>query len=149
LRFLVAAAIAAATFVDAPGLSAQTPSPWIGVWKVDLAKSSYDPKAPPFARQICTIAPFDDGFRISYDIVAIRGGVTHLEWVGKFDGGDDSVEGMDSVMTNAYKRVDDQTYDIVVKIEGQPAGTARSALSADGKTITTLTGKTRTVFEKQ
>jgi hypothetical protein len=145
MRFVIAAAIVAATL----GISAQTPSPWVGVWKVDLAKSSYDPKAPPFARQICTIAPFEDGFRISYDIVAVRGGVTHLEWVGKFDGGDYSVEGMDSVMTNAYKPVEDRTYDIVVKIEGQAAGTARSTLSADGQTITTIAGKTRTVFERQ
>ena len=56
---------------------------------------------------------------------------------------------MDSAMTNAYTRVDDRSYDIVVKIDGQAAATARTTLSADSRTMTTVSGKTKTVFEKR
>ena len=35
----------------------------------------------------------------------------HLEWTGKFDGNDYPVQGVEVVLTNAYRRVDDRTYD--------------------------------------
>jgi hypothetical protein len=45
--------------------------------------------------------------------------------------------GKPSGETMAIKRLDDRHYEGVVKMDGKPFGTAKSTLSADGKTITT------------
>lgn len=107
----------------------------------------------------CKIEPWEDGVKVTYDVVRTRGGISHLEWSGKFDGRDYAVRGIDdNVVTNAYSRIDDRTYAVVQKVDGEVAATARTAISPDGKTITTITpGKnaqgqyvtTTTVFEKQ
>jgi succinyl-CoA synthetase beta subunit len=84
--------------------------------------------------------------------------MTHLEWTGRLDGQDYPIQGIDEVLTNAYTRVDDRTYDIVVKVDGSRVATARIAIAADGKTLTTVTtsrnalGKTvrsTVVYERQ
>jgi hypothetical protein len=60
-------------------------------------------------------------------------------------------------MTNAYRRIDDRSYEIVVKVDGIVNSTASVAISPDGKTLTTLTAsknaqgnpvKTTTVYER-
>jgi hypothetical protein len=39
-------------------------------------------------------------------------------------------------MTNAYRRLDDRSYAIDVKVDGSPVATARASVSADGRTLT-------------
>ena len=79
----------------------------------------------------------------------MRGGITHLEWTGKFDGTDYPVQGVEVVVTNVYRRVDDRTYEVVQKVDGEVSVTARMAVSPDGKTLTTVTsvqnGQTTTI----
>ena len=58
-------------------------------------------------------------------MVRNRGGITHLEWTGKFDGNDYPVQGVELVLTNAYRRVDDRTYELIQKIDGEVVATAR------------------------
>ena len=95
---------------------------------------------------------------MTYDMVGTRGGVTHMEWTGKFDGKDYAVEGVDYVLTNSYKLLNDHSYEIVIKVEGGVAATARVEISADGKTLTTVTNQknaqgqdiqTTAVYDKQ
>ena len=91
-------------------------------------------------------------------MVGTRGGITHMEWTGKFDGRDNAVQGVDYALTNAYTRVDDHSYQIIVKVDGAIAATARATVSPDGKTLTTLTTErnargqginTTAVYEKE
>ena len=77
--------------------------------------------------------------KVSYDVVGTRGGVIHLEWTGKFDGQDYPVQGADYVLTNAYTRIDARTYAVVIKVDGGQVATARTAVSSDGQTLTTVT----------
>ena len=88
----------------------------------------------------------------------VGGGTTHWEWIGKFDGHPYALQGIDEYVTYAYQRLDDRTYDVVVRIDDRPAGVSRVTLAADGKTITTTTqGKdstgrvvtTTTVYERR
>jgi hypothetical protein len=72
-------------------------------------------------------------------MVGIRGGITHMEWTGKFDGKDYPVQGVDYVLTNAYTRLDEQSYQIVIKVDGDVPATAKVVVSPDGKTLTTST----------
>ena len=72
---------------------------------------------------------------------------------GKFDGADYPVQGVEIVVTNAYRRVDDRTFEIVQKVDGEVSVTARMTVSPDGKTLTSVTfaqngQTTTTVFER-
>ena len=91
-------------------------------------------------------------------MVRPRGGVTHLEWTGYFDGRDYPVQGVEEFVTYAYQRIDARTYDVVTKLDGRPAARSRAVLSADGRSITTTTAgrdsrgvdaTTITVYEKE
>jgi len=108
-------------------------APWFGAWQLDPTRSS---RAQPYKRVTLTIEPAGDGLKVTYDMVGTRGGVTHLEWTGGFDGRDQPVQGADTVLTNAYRRVDDRSYAIEVKVDGAPVATAVAAVSPDGGTLT-------------
>jgi len=136
----------------------QQNSPLFGMWRLNPARSTPGSSPPLFKRTTCTIEPWEDGVRVSYDMVGVRGGITHVEWIGKFDGQDYSVQGVDYVLTNAYRRIDERTYEVVQKVDGELAATAQIVVSPDGKTITTTTADrgprrqdraTTAVYEKQ
>ena len=112
--------------------------PWLGTWRLNPAKSTMSNDSR-FKRVTTKIEPWEDGIRVVYDMVGDRGGVTHMEWTGKFDGKDYPVQGVDYVLTNAYTPVNDRSYRIVIKVDGSVAATAIVVISPDGKTLTTTT----------
>ena len=70
----------------------------------------------------------------------------------------DLMEGVDEVLTNAYTRIDERTYDVVVKADGLEVATARIVVAPDGKTLTSITStrnargqilKTTAVYDRQ
>ena len=69
-------------------------------------------------------------------MVRRRGGVTHMEWSGRFDGRDYPVQGVDYVLTNAYTQISDRSYQIVVRVDGREAAVASAVVSADGSRMT-------------
>jgi hypothetical protein len=130
---------------------------WFGTWNVNVAKSTYA-EPPPYKRMTCRIEPWEEGVRVTYDMVRTRGGITHLEWTGRFDGRDYPVQGVDYVLTNAYNRIDDRTYEVIQKVDGQVTAIARATIAHDSSSITTTTrGKdargqevtTTVVYEKR
>jgi len=120
-------------------VAAQDYAPWLGTWKLNLTKSTYDPGPPPYRRSTFTIEPWEGGVKVTYDMVHMRGGITHLEWTGQFDGKDYPVQGVEEFITYAYNRIDDRTYEVLLKLDGVVAAKSRVSLSMDGRTITTLT----------
>jgi len=81
-----------------------------------------------------------------------------MEWVGKLDGKDYPIQGIDTVLTNAYTQIDERTFEVVVKSDGAMAATAGITISQDGRTLTSVTSarnsagqtlKTTTVYDKQ
>ena len=121
-----------------PGLSAV--DPWIGTWVLDTERSSRRADPSPYKRVTIRIGMDDqDRLRVTYDMVGTRGGVTHREWTGRFDGRDYPMHGLDMVMTNAYRRLDDRRYEILVKLDGVPVARAVAAVSADGGTMEVVT----------
>ena len=144
--------------VVAQTVAAPVPAGWIGTWKLNAAKSSYDPGPPPYRRATYTIEPWQDGLKVTYDLVHPRGGWTHLEWSGRLDGRDYRVQGLDEVVTYAYRPAGNGSYEVTVKFDGRVTAISTITLSADGRTMTTTTrGKgdggrevaTTTVYEKQ
>ena len=120
-----------------PTLAAQVPAALFGTWELNSRESIQS--STRFKRTTCWIAPWEDGLRVTYDLVGERGGTIHLEWTGRFDGKDYSVQGADYVLTNAYTRIDDDAYDVVIKVDGVQVAKARTTISPDGQTLTTLT----------
>lgn len=139
--------------------AAQPPSSWFGTWSLNVARSTYDPGPPPYKRATYSIEPWGgDGMKVVYEMVHPRGGVTHLEWVGKLDGEDYQLQGIDAFVTYAYTQVSHGLYETVVKMGGRIAAKSTVTVSSDGKTMTTTTHgvdssgravRTVTVYEKQ
>jgi hypothetical protein len=138
-----------ATYLLVPRAAAgQLASQWFGTWRVDLARSTY-PGVPPFKKMTLRIERWEDDVKVTYDVIRSRGGITHLEWTGKFDGRDYPVQGVDDVVTNAYRRIDDRSYDVIQKVDGVVSLTARMIVSDDGKRLTTVTSNSTAVFDRQ
>ena len=137
-RILVVLLIAG---VLGPGLTAmpQEPAPWFGAWTLNAANSTARPGPVEYKRTRLRIEPWRDGIRVAYDMVGTRGGRTHIEWIGAFDGQDYPVQGLDYVVTNAYRQIDDRTYRIVVKVDGRIAATTNVTVTSDGRTLTAVT----------
>jgi hypothetical protein len=139
------------------GAVATAQAPWFGSWELNVSKSS-PRRDRPYKRTTLKIEPWADGLKVTYDLVGTRGGVTHMEWVGRFDGKDYSVQGLDYVMTNAYTLLNERSYRIAVKVDGSVAATATVVVSDDGQTLTTTTTEnnsrgqeiqTTAVYERQ
>ena len=115
-----------------------------GNWKLNVAKSKYDPGPPPKGPNFSKIDATEDGLRFTNDGVNTEGKPTHNEWSGKFDGKDNPVKSDPNRDTAALKKIDDYTIEIVNKKDGKVTTTTRSVFSRDGKTRTSTTTGTDT-----
>ncbi|HYR91128.1 MAG TPA: hypothetical protein VE422_44135 [Terriglobia bacterium] len=130
----------------APG---QDREPLIGTWRLDFAESTFPSGPPAYTRVTCKIEPWQDGLKVIYDMVGTRGGVTHWEWTGRLDGKDYPLEGVEEVVTNAYSRIADNTYNVVFKVEGRVTTTTRIAISGGGKIMTVTSASNTAIYSKR
>jgi hypothetical protein len=107
-----------------------------GNWKVNLAKSKFDPSPPPKGPSFSKLDAMDGGLKFTNDGVNAEGKPTHDEWSGKFDGKDNPVKGSVIRDTAALKKIDDYTFEITSKKGGKIVSTIRAVFSRDGKTRT-------------
>jgi hypothetical protein len=115
----------------------QATDPWIGTWKVNLAKSTYSPGPAPKTAGTVKIESAPKGIKTIIDGADAKGQPTHTESVSTFDGKDTPVDGAPALnTTTALKRIDDRTFEAQGKVGGKPTVTTRVVVSADGKTMT-------------
>ena len=154
---LVSAILLSIAVALAP-LGAQASSPWAGTWRLDIEKSIWNPGPAPYVRGTWRVEPSGDGLKMIYDLVGTRGGVTHMEWTGRFDGADYALQGPDAPVTYAYTQTGERTLSLVVKVDGNIAALAKIVLAPDGRTLTTETTvnnprlgqqTTTTIYEKR
>ena len=110
--------------------------PFAGTWKVDVASSKYEPGAAPRS-EILRVEPVGDGLKVSLDGVNQQGPY-HSEATGKFDGVDVPVvatPARQAAFTYAFSRVDERTWEIVIKVNGRRQLLVRNVVSEDGKTM--------------
>ena len=128
-----------------------------GNWKLNLAKSKYDPGPPPKGPNFSKIEAIPGGLKFTNDGVNSEGKPTHNEWSGKFDGKDNPVTGDPNRDTAALKKIDDYTIEITNKKGGKVTTVNRTSFSRDGKTRSAVTQGTNakgikvnnaTVYEK-
>ena len=132
--------------------------PNIGTWKLNLAKSKYDPPSSTPKGGTMNFTTQDNGVKCISEGVEADGKPYYAGFAAKYDGKDYPYTGSSSVDTISYTRVDANTLDWVVKKSGKVVGTGRTVVSKDGKTRT-VTAKEKddkgrdtsrtSVFEKQ
>ena len=117
------------------------PNPALGTWKLNLAKSTYNPGPPPRG-SIRRLEPSDGGLKSTADAIDAQGKSTHTEITYKYDGKDYPLKGAPVATTRAHRRIDDRTFEFVTKVDGKVTTTTRVTRSPDGKLETgTTTGK--------
>ena len=108
----------------------------MGTWHLNFMESTFESGPPPYKRVATKIEPWEDGLKVTYDMVGVRGGVTHWEWTGRLDGRDYPLQGVEEVVTNAYSRVGDLAYALATKVDGRITTNTTIAISPDGKVMT-------------
>jgi hypothetical protein len=132
---------------------------FLGSWKVDVDKSRYQPGPGPKSEML-RFESVGEGFKVSLDGVNEQGPY-HSEGTGKFDGIDVPVvatPARQARFTYAFSRIDDHTWDMVIKVNGERRILVHNVVSDDGKTMrgvsTAVTNQGQTtsqvvIYEKQ
>ena len=142
MRNLVATPVVLAFLALPVALGAQAPDPWMGTWKLNIAKSTYSPGPPPMTPIVSSWESLGGGqFKQSQDGVDAKGQKVHNEVVLRFDGADYPFTGTLQPTTRSYKRIDARSFEYVVKVNGKVTSTNLVVVAPDGKTRTiTQTG---------
>jgi hypothetical protein len=133
---LVASAVVVVFAFAGVGL-AQT-DPAVGTWKLNTAKSKYDPGPLPRSNTI-TISAAPNGIHVVAKGEDAAGKPTSIDYTATFDGKDAPVKGAPAYDTVTLKRVDANSTEQVRKKEGKTVQTMTRKVSADGKTMTVTT----------
>lgn len=136
LCFFIVIVMITVTLAAPDAVSGQDREPLFGTWRLSLAESTFASGPSIYTRITCKIEPWENGLKVIYDMVGLRGGVTHWEWTGRLDGKDYALQGVEEVVTNAYSRIGDHTYAVVVKVDGRITTSTSIATSSDGKVMT-------------
>ena len=113
--------------------------PFVGTWKQNLAKSTYDPGPPPAQGNMHKIEAVPNGLKVttSGGGVNAQGQPTGSEWTAYFDGKDYPMKDL----TNTYdaislKKTGPRSFEALSKKGGKIMRTSQWSVSADGKTLT-------------
>ena len=135
-------------------------NPFVGTWKLNVAKSKFDPGPAPKS-QTRTVVAQGDGATYTFDGVAADGKSFSYTFTVKYDGKDYPVTGTGmpgGADTIAIKLVGTNKGEATEKKGGKEVGKAEAEVSKDGKVTTvklkgkTLDGKefhSEAVYDKQ
>jgi hypothetical protein len=118
------------------------PNPAVGLWKLNLAKSSFRLVPIP---SVLKIEPREDGLKVSADTIDAKGTNLHPAVVYKFDGKNYPLVGTPVADTVSAKRINELISEGTWKRDGKVVLTIRITVSEDGKTLT----MTRTEADSQ
>ena len=133
-----------------PGaLAAQGTEPLAGTWKLNVAKSKYDPASLALKSGTTTYTFSGSNVTASIDQVNAKGQKLHTEYTATLDGADHpwtgTIDGKPSPAQDAvsFKKLDAHTYHIENKLKGKVLTTNHIVVAPDGKTRTvTIAGTT-------
>jgi len=124
-------------------------NPFVGTWKLNLAKSKFEPGPAPKS-QTRTVAAQGDGAKYTFDGVAADGTPFSYSFTVKYDGKDYPVTGTgmpagaDSI---AIKLIGTNKAEAIQKKGGKEVAKAEAEVSKDGK-VSTVRVKGKTVDGK-
>jgi hypothetical protein len=110
--------------------------PFVGTWKLNVNKSRYGLRQPQKS-EILQIDAQQNGLKYLADGIDAEGKNIHFEFSPKYDGKYYPVTGTVAAgSAMALKKVDANTRELVLKIEGKDVQRRRDVVSQDGKTLT-------------
>ena len=130
--------IALPFLLSQPVLHAQSDST-VGTWKVNLAKSKYDPGPPPRSETRIYESFGKDGVKATFNRIDAAGKTVTITYSAQYDGKDYKYTGSPDADTIALTRVDANTTDATLKMHGKGVQTTKAVISRDGKTRTLTT----------
>jgi len=136
VRMWTVTAIAAAMAVAAAGtLHAQTTDPFLGTWKLNVAKSTFDPgPAPKTGTAVFTAS--GGNVKVVSDGTAATGAPAHWEYTAGHDGKEYPMTGSPDADTVSLKRINPSTVESTYKKAGKVTLVNTRTVAADGKTMT-------------
>ncbi len=126
----------------AEGGGAQATDAWLGKWRLNVAKSKYNPGTAPTSGTSRLEMVTGGSVKVTSDGIDGGGHSTHTEVVTMFDGQPSELKGTNPPVTLAFSRIDSHHYELVTRVGGKIAATSRVSVSADGKTRTLVTTST-------
>jgi hypothetical protein len=136
---LSAAVVGVVSTVLASTALAQAADPQIGTWKLNVAKSTFNPGPAPKSGTT-KIEAAGAGAKLIVDQTTADGTARHWEFTANYDGKDVPITGNNpDADTVARTRVNANTVETISKKAGKIVATQRSTVSADGKTRTVTT----------
>jgi len=127
-----------ALVIAAVGIAIAQTDPAVGTWKLNLAKSNYNPGPLPKGNTV-TISATTGGLHVVAKGEDASGRPTGIDYTATFDGKDSAVKGAPAYDSTSMKRVDANTTEQTRKKEGKTVQTVTRKISADGKTMTVTT----------
>ena len=112
-------------------------NPLVGTWKLNVAKSKFDPGPGPKSLTR-TVAAQGDGVKYTFEGVAADGKPLSYGFSVNFDGKDNPINGSipSGADTISAKRTDPNHFAATLKKGGKVIGTSKVEVSKDGKTTT-------------
>jgi hypothetical protein len=138
-RILVLVSILALSLVASKTLLAQE-NPFLGTWKLNVAKSKFTGSQPPKSETRTEVAQ-GSGETVTYEGIAADGSPISWAYTSNLDGKDAPISGRrpNGADTLAVTRVDASTRTAAEKKAGKTLFTVRGAVSKDGKVLTQTT----------
>jgi len=128
-------------------VNAQSKDPFVGTWRLNVAKSKYSPGPAPKSIT-STYEAAGKGYKVSVKNESASG-TTEYSYTTNLDGKDSPVTGNNpNADMLAVRRIGARTLESVSKKGGKVTITQRNVLSADGKTRTVTTTGTDTQGQK-
>jgi hypothetical protein len=131
---ILSAAVLAVTLLA----NAQSTDPFVGTWRLNVAKSKYMPGPTPKSAT-STYEAAGKGYKVAVKNVSASG-TTQYSYTTNLDGKDVPVTGNNpNADMLAVRRIDARTLQSVSKKNGKVTITQRNVVAADGKTRTVTT----------
>src|SRR5262245_13838803 len=120
----------------------------VGTWKINLAKSKYDPASLAPKSTTVKSDAVEGGVKVSVDAVDNTGKMLHYEYTAKYDGKDAPVTGDPNRDMTSLKKIDDNTFEQTNKKGGKVTTTWKIVYARHGKSRTMTTTGTNPQGQK-
>lgn len=110
--------------------------PFTGIWKLNLAKSKFNPGPPPNANTYNFQPVGANGVKLIADGIDSKGNPGHREFTATYDGKEYPVTGNPDADSVSLKRIDAYHVEGTQKKNGKLVRSFQRVVSPDGKTLT-------------
>jgi hypothetical protein len=114
--------------------AASETDPIMGNWKLNLAKSRFNPGPAPRS-QTRTYVETPQGIAVTIHSVGANGRASTIEFPDRYDGKDYPMKGSEVADALALVRINDYLAEATMKHAGKVVATARRRITDEGKTL--------------